>query len=260
LRVASAHAWLKEGGLLDSWPAWRVIWAHEHSITLDAGGRLVVISTRHNGPAALRVMGSLPCAVPGQAVSRVLCLDLESTHLWEPPRFDVDAMAIHPDCVDALRVAVVNSGKSALLMPDYCTVLERTMKSLQDSFPRLTPGALLIAGLGPGLTPSGDDFIAGYCHVLSHAGWSPHPDELIGLAGSTTRISREMIWWASRGVTAQPFEEALVSVIAGSHVPDVSDALSVGHSSGADHLLGVWFGLSTLLLHCRERAKWKERP
>ncbi|MEW6243102.1 MAG: DUF2877 domain-containing protein [Bacillota bacterium] len=254
--MASAHAWLKERGLLDSWPAWRVIWAHEHGITLDAGGCLAVIGTRHDGPAALRVMGSLPCAVPGEAAARTLRLDLEMTQLWEPPRFDVDVMALDRDCVEALRVAVVSSGKSALLMPEYCQVLERTMECLQDSFPRVTPGASLIAGLGPGLTPSGDDFIAGYCHVLSHAGWSPHCDELVRFTGSTTRISREMIWWASRGVTAQPFEEALVSVIEGRHVPAISDALSVGHSSGADHLLGVWFGLSTLLLHYRERAKW----
>jgi len=111
-----------------------------------------------------------------------------------------------------------------------------------------------LVGLGPGLTPSGDDFIIGYlaalwCQAgrdaqlgsLLHALASP----LHRLATHTNAISRQFIVNAVMG----QFSERLVGVVRALAQPDLdirartAEALRTGHSSGADSLVGLLFGL-----------------
>ena len=112
--------------------------------------------------------------------------------------------------------------------------------------------AARLVGLGPGLTPSGDDFIAGYLAALwSRAGFENGIDAMLQpLAGAlaplflrTNAISRQMLSDAAQG----RFAERLISVMgAVAGVGDVVDAtahaLASGHSSGADTLCGLLFG------------------
>ncbi len=109
-----------------------------------------------------------------------------------------------------------------------------------------------LVGLGPGLTPSGDDFIAGYLASLwSRAGCDfgietllpPLGDALAPLLLRTHAISRQMLNDAAHGC----FAEHLVDVTralagAGDVVAATVHALASGHSSGADTLCGLLFG------------------
>ncbi len=112
-----------------------------------------------------------------------------------------------------------------------------------------------LAGLGPGLTPSGDDFIVGYLAAL-YGRCSCEPrlrPYLSGLYGPVMQfaltanlISRQYLLNALAG----EFSESLAQVVVGIAGNDdlrlresTARLVRVGHSSGADSLLGLLFGL-----------------
>ena len=117
-----------------------------------------------------------------------------------------------------------------------------------------------LAGLGPGLTPSGDDFIVGYLAAL----WSRCSCQsalrsfLAALGGPLQRfaarsnlISRQFLLDA----VASEFSESLTDLVSALAVGDAGRALigarrvvRIGHSSGADALTGLLFGLQPSLL------------
>jgi hypothetical protein len=109
--------------------------------------------------------------------------------------------------------------------------------------------ARAIVGLGPGLTPSGDDFLVGMLAVLNVPG---HPGRLHlpavgeaigGGAGSTNEISFAALSRAVAGAVPQPLIDLIEAVMhrAG---PDLAAAvrrvLQIGSSSGTDIACGVW--------------------
>lgn len=115
-------------------------------------------------------------------------------------------------------------------------------------------GALVLLGLGPGLTPSGDDFLVGCLHAL----WLSYPsDQARSIAasvkawarGRTTTLSRAWIEAAARGEAAEHWHVLFDSLASGVPRRILSSAgklLKVGHSSGADSLVGFLTTLDTL--------------
>jgi hypothetical protein len=113
----------------------------------------------------------------------------------------------------------------------------------------------LLVGLGPGLTPSGDDFIVGllaglWCRAAREQRLrnllAALAEPLARLAGKTNAISRQFIGNAVAGQFSEPVVE-LVAALAGRAARDVPSsartALRTGHSSGADTIVGLVFGL-----------------
>ncbi len=111
-----------------------------------------------------------------------------------------------------------------------------------------------LVGLGPGLTPAGDDFIVGYLAAL----WSRSRREpgiaalLLALAPpvgrlalQTNAISRQMLRDALQGHFAERLTDVVRCICEGGDVAAATmRALQVGHSSGADVLCGLLFGYS----------------
>ena len=139
----------------------------------------------------------------------------------------------------------------------FATVLERTLPLLARATQRrdvaaVTGAAARLVGLGPGLTPSGDDFLAGYLAALwSCAGFAIGMDALLQrLAVSlaplflrTNSISRQMLRDATQGRFAECLTDVTVALAAGGNVVEAAaQALARGHSSGADTLCGLLFG------------------
>ena len=118
--------------------------------------------------------------------------------------------------------------------------------------PGITAAAARLVGLGPGLTPSGDDFIAGYLAALwSRAGFESGIDAMLpSLADAlaplflrTNAISRQMLSDAVQGRFAERLVDVTRAVANAGDVVDASaHALASGHSSGADTLCGLLFG------------------
>ena len=110
------------------------------------------------------------------------------------------------------------------------------------------PGAVAqLVGLGPGLTPSGDDFLGGMMIALAASGRRGAARRLAGTAlprarTATNRISRAHLAAAARGQGAAALHDALAA-LAGEDEGELDAALeavcALGHCSGWDALAGA---------------------
>ena len=71
----------------------------------------------------------------------------------------------------------------------------------------LDAARVLLQGRGAGLTPAGDDVLAGL--LLVHRWWWPGSDEAraVAAAADTTELSRALLRWAAVGQSVQPVHE-----------------------------------------------------
>jgi hypothetical protein len=115
----------------------------------------------------------------------------------------------------------------------------------------LVAGGRLLAGLGGGLTPAGDDFLTG---VMLWA-WLAHPEPqgfcrslLEASAARTTMLSAAFLRCVAAGECSAAWHALLAALDGGSErqlADAVKSVLSFGHTSGADALAGfVWMGLA----------------
>lgn len=115
-------------------------------------------------------------------------------------------------------------------------------------------GASLI-GLGPGLTPSGDDFLIGLLSVLLSTKDNKAvvqqfaeclKSEVIKNVNKTTFLSRELLLCGCRGDFSEPFHyfyDSLITNDAKQILSSSIDFINTGHTSGTDALSGILFGL-----------------
>ena len=111
----------------------------------------------------------------------------------------------------------------------------------------------LLGGRGPGLTPAGDDCLAGIL-LVAYIGRHNRPaGELGQLAAGveTNDISRTFLHWAARGQCIEPVHRFLVAA-GRKHYAEAARALDgltrFGHSSGSDLAAGLELGLKHLNL------------
>lgn len=125
----------------------------------------------------------------------------------------------------------------------------------QDKELELLPALTSLIGLGPGLTPSGDDFLIGLLSALSLlekgnpriGRFAVALRQAIGEAvEKTTPLSREFLLYACSGEFSEPFHE-LYQAAAALDMPGTLAAAirftAIGHTSGVDGLTGVLYGL-----------------
>jgi hypothetical protein len=98
-------------------------------------------------------------------------------------------------------------------------------------------------GRGPGLTPEGDDYVAGIAGVLAAAGRHDDVAALIGadLRRRTTALSATLIELAALGYGPEPLQAALAG-----DAEALPRLLSLGHTSGRAYARGAAVGLSRL--------------
>jgi hypothetical protein len=131
---------------------------------------------------------------------------------------------------------------------------------------RLSAAAEQLAGLGHGLTPSGDDFLTGICGALAlpNAGFSAtagfgQPEDrrnqtrviAAAAAGRTTMLSATWLDHAARGEFSAEVSALLVSLADTSKAPGLEEAaarlFAVGELSGLDTAVGVLLGSRAVL-------------
>jgi hypothetical protein len=122
-------------------------------------------------------------------------------------------------------------------------ISERNLDQIQQAAKKL-------AGLGPGLTPAGDDLLVGAMHGLFA---TLSEEEAIRLSAvirgaavpRTTALSAAWLLAAARGESGEPWHQ-LINAIASQDEPALHSAvmriLPTGHTSGAD-ALGGFLGL-----------------
>ncbi len=123
---------------------------------------------------------------------------------------------------------------------------------------RLVEGLKLIAGCGPGLTPSGDDFIAGWLTGLHVATlWFDRDEsDRIGVirqtAPSANPIVQSQFRFAVEGRVTESMKTLLASLTADEGMVDrsVQRICGRGASSGADYLAGFLFTFDQEFFAC----------
>ncbi len=122
-----------------------------------------------------------------------------------------------------------------------------------------TRAAREIAGLGPGLTPSGDDFLAGFA-----AAWALVPEALgvpvhradvldalcDGARGRASDLGGAWLRHATRGEVAEPmarFLGSLLGATSGGLGGAARGILGLGATSGADWMTGTLIGIDAVL-------------
>ncbi len=115
-------------------------------------------------------------------------------------------------------------------------------------------GARSLAGLGGGLTPSGDDYLVGIMYAVWTAGGADEAAAICGqiaeVAGRrTTPLSRAWLRAAAAGEASSLWHE----LVGGLVMRDLRSVqavtrrmLALGHTSGADSLAGFLQGLQAL--------------
>jgi Protein of unknown function (DUF2877) len=130
------------------------------------------------------------------------------------------------------RIADFEGWVVAVLNPDHASVDDLA-----------TPVEDLI-GLGPGLTPSGDDFLVGALALLDALGErATHAALARAITGAplarTSPLSRCFLGAAAAGHIGENLHRAVSSVMVGDIDAAVAAAGQIGHSSGWDMMAGI---------------------
>jgi hypothetical protein len=110
-----------------------------------------------------------------------------------------------------------------------------------------------LVGLGPGLTPTGDDNLAGTLLALHALNMKKKADEMAAALEvygpeGTNRISLAHLRAAAAGWGAAPFHDMLVALLLGENSLDgcIRRIGAIGHSSGWDALAGILTAIESL--------------
>lgn len=245
-----------------------VISLHGHAMNLLMDGGEVVSLLKPelgNGPGAVLLTrlpawthGDRVTAVAGQISGPGMTVVLRGGTPWAPPRSSRPARPTGLDPGPALT-RLADRGSRAGLLPAVLTVLGHGSAGLTGTARALhdlaLPGLELLArrqykaavrrlaGLGPGLTPSGDDLLAGYLCLLRRTG----NRRAAGLGAAvktlpvtaTGPLSLHLLRWAARGVAGEHHLAWLEGLLSGDDEPHLPLLLAHGATSGADWAAGA---------------------
>ncbi len=234
----------------------QVVGVYRHAAHLRLPAGMVAVVTPQVGRGPLHVRGPVrpELLAPGDRVDVVggaslrvataVEVDLAAARVWrgalpEPSTLagaDLNVFAAAPP--------------SALVDPVHADRLAVAVHRLDHD--DLAGAARAIGGLGPGLTPSGDDVLAGILLVRRALRGPAAESGLVAVARAvrTTSLSREVLVWAARGQAVEPVHDLLGSVAAGDRAAAdtaLAHVVALGHSSGADLALGLALGLGLRL-------------
>jgi hypothetical protein len=241
---------------------------------VDHEGMVLTVTTApYDGPMAIRLEGRLPGparpGTSGRLSAGVLTIghiriELTGARAWDGDRLSappIDAAALEHD-LERIAALTVGSPLSPRIVALQQALAERNEETLRDAVRRLI-------GLGPGLTPAGDDVLCGLMaglHVfgrrlvvgatreansqrraetLRYAGRLRRTRERLGamviedMKGRTTPLSRTLLYWAARGVALQPLLDVLWTLGSTEAMDALETVAAIGHTSGRDMLAGA---------------------
>ncbi|MBV7505508.1 DUF2877 domain-containing protein [Bacillus sp. sid0103] len=206
------------------------------------------------------------------SITNKLAITVERAEKWESNLPD------YPECSERLSANLVkmkhyihSQGKAGGMKPDTASknIFVKEMSRLLNERSRalvyevsnnrgsnaLQSAAGLI-GLGPGLTPSGDDYLVGFistlhlpncpCHVFKELG-----EQIVKMAKPlTNEISYMALKKASIGSVRESLIHLLDSLVNGTEnemLQSLKNVLEIGSSSGTDIALGIVSGIETNL-------------
>ena len=151
-----------------------------------------------------------------------------------------------------------------LLKPDVTTrglldafldqlIKDKTVLDYQEFKARISKELLELCGKGPGFTPAGDDFIAGYLTMFNWLCGSLKLGQAI-IPGSefslqTTWTSFKLIEYSARNLLDEQVQH-MINSVARNQIDDYVRSIELiskrGHTSGVDFVTGMTFALYTI--------------
>ena len=206
-------------------------------------------------PSNGRPLVSAPSGAPAQVGGGRLVvgdLTVSAAAWWDPrPKLPTARPALLPEGVRELRAALYGDGvpHSAFVLPGLPGGPSGPLAALRGAVRRADLDAALrtatrLIGEGPGLTPVGDDVLAGTTAglvLLGHPAAERFGVGVTGLAaGRTTELSRALLRHAAAGRVTGEYAAVLRAMVGdGPLVPAIRALLSSGASSGRALALGL---------------------
>lgn len=240
----------------------------------SANGFLIaLVTTEHgNGPFHIVLPDRLPPILKnsaaihgqwrcGQLFIGPLPISLQRAAIWQP-----DLPSLHRLSADALSLLHENSKQQpiSLLHSKSAAIYGRARRgidALQTGFmqgdnDKIGAGARHLAGLGPGLTPAGDDFLVGFLAAI-YACRSQIDEQLTmrsqliaqTAAAHTTQLSARWLGCAGQGHFGEAWHHlitALNSNVSTTITTAAHRILTTGATSGVDAMSGFLFGINLL--------------
>ncbi|MDR3667357.1 MAG: DUF2877 domain-containing protein [Ignavibacteriaceae bacterium] len=250
------------------------------AVNFISGGAFVFVVNESVGPGPLNIVikGIAPMSVNSLVIeNRVLFLndtklDFEVRKLYDPIIYllEFDYNNFNKNLLfleNLIRKSTSPLSLAFLLDSERKTKFSSTFESEyvkridmgvhEILFGNILSGIRMIRGLGPGLTPSGDDFNSGILIALSLIGKISSSDmqDTIKLvlqeAVGSNLFTNAFLLCASQGLLFYKFRE-LINAVLYSDENDVlnktESVLLIGETSGADQLVGFLIGMKRFLL------------
>jgi hypothetical protein len=204
-----------------------------------------------NGQPLVALPSGAPAEVGG---GRIVVGDLavSAAAWWDPrPRLPRPRPALLPEGVRQLRTALYGEGvpHSAFTLPGLPTGPGGPLAALRGAVRRADLEAALrtaarLIGLGPGLTPAGDDVMAGTMAglvLLGHPAAERFAAGVFALAaGRTTELSRALLRHAACGRVSGEYAAVLHGLVGDRPLgPAIAGLLATGSTSGRALALGL---------------------
>ncbi|MFL6177933.1 MAG: DUF2877 domain-containing protein [Ornithinibacter sp.] len=237
-----------------------VVAAHRYALYLSVRGEVVPVVTADAValPTAVRLAvesGSVPWGVTAGDVVRVgggrltfPALDVVAARTWRPARVRrvaAGAGRAGGHRVDDLSDQLETNSRGS--DSDWLARGIRTACGADATVAEIVDG---IVGRGPGLTPSGDDALAGALLVTHALGTGTAlADAVRARLGATTAVSAALLDAAADGYAARPVVTLVDAAVAGDAAAvtrALPSVLAIGHTSGADTVTGIRAALHSL--------------
>jgi hypothetical protein len=249
-RVRAVRAGAGARETLDADGRGRVVaWFPKACYLQGPGGLLAAVGPAvHDGPVHLVLDRGLSRVEPGAAVvfseGHVelpgCTIATEGAQAWVGALPDAGSVRAAADTIVEVAAA---TARGTLLPPRGAAARGLVERG------ELEAAAAMLAGLGPGLTPSGDDVIGGVLFARRILAGPAEGPRLGTIAESmrTNAIARAFLRWAARGQALSPVHGLLQAATTG----DLAAARAagralgtVGESSGADFALGLAWAIA----------------
>ena len=226
-----------------------VVAVFRRSFYVRVGGKYACIGDPSLGRGPLNV---LVRGFEEPVLQRKIAVNLENAQLWEPAPFRGGARPHLDALCAALDGHVPEEGLGCTILGIHNALTVHAQPALEALDRWLAGHALAneaaqLIGLGPGLTPSGDDYLGGVLVGLRWLGRGAQADSLWRwleprLEPRTSAISAAHLAAAATGQVHEALHEVLDNLSAW-QAPDLHPSLArldaVGHTSGWDALAGV---------------------
>ena len=127
---------------------------------------------------------------------------------------------------------------------------------LNESISSALPHAVSLVGLGPGLTPSGDDFLTGLFTVfnMKNSPFYPHRSFCEDVLKKANTLTNDISYMTMKKAAIGKVRESIISLLSSLLVEDDDDLilsmnklLNIGSSSGTDIAYGIVFGMEATI-------------